>query len=39
MHQPGVEVRPLRQITGSAEEFCEVFFTNVRVRAERSSVS
>lgn len=25
MHQPGVEVRPIRQISGSSE-FCEVFF-------------
>jgi alkylation response protein AidB-like acyl-CoA dehydrogenase len=33
MHDPGVEVRPLKQITGSSE-FCEVFFTNVRVPAE-----
>ncbi|HVX30881.1 MAG TPA: acyl-CoA dehydrogenase family protein, partial [Nitrolancea sp.] len=28
MHAPGVEVRPLKQISGS-QEFCEVFFTNV----------
>ena len=33
MHAPGVTVRPLRQISGS-EEFCEVFFDNVRVPAE-----
>jgi alkylation response protein AidB-like acyl-CoA dehydrogenase len=34
MHQLGVEVRPLRQITGIEDEFAEVFFTNVRVPAD-----
>src|SRR5712691_12747696 len=33
MRQPGVEVRPLKQITGGAE-FCEVFMTNATVPAE-----
>jgi alkylation response protein AidB-like acyl-CoA dehydrogenase len=33
MHAPGVEVRPLKQITGSSE-FAEIFFTNVTVPAE-----
>ena len=30
MKQPGVEVRPLRQITGEAE-FNEVYFTDARI--------
>ncbi|HET8632236.1 MAG TPA: acyl-CoA dehydrogenase family protein [Thermomicrobiales bacterium] len=34
MHQPGIEVRPLRQVTGIADEFAEVFFTDARVPAE-----
>ncbi|CAN5543914.1 acyl-CoA dehydrogenase family protein [soil metagenome] len=34
MHQPGIDVRPLRQITGIEDEFAEVFFTNVRVPAD-----
>jgi len=33
MHQPGVEVRPLKQITGSSE-FAEVFFNNAVVQPE-----
>jgi alkylation response protein AidB-like acyl-CoA dehydrogenase len=33
MKQPGVEVRPLKQITGSSE-FCEVFMTGARVEKD-----
>jgi len=34
MHQPGVEVRPLRQMNGMSS-FCEVFLTEARVLADR----
>jgi alkylation response protein AidB-like acyl-CoA dehydrogenase len=34
MHQPGVEARPLKQMTG-ASEFGEVFFTDATVPADR----
>jgi alkylation response protein AidB-like acyl-CoA dehydrogenase len=33
MSSPGVDVRPLRQMTGESE-FCELFFRDVRVPAE-----
>ncbi len=33
MHTPGIEVRPLKQITGSSE-FCEEFLTDVKVPVE-----
>jgi alkylation response protein AidB-like acyl-CoA dehydrogenase len=33
MKSPGVEVRPLRQMTGESE-FCELFFNNVKVPKE-----
>ncbi|HSI97483.1 MAG TPA: acyl-CoA dehydrogenase family protein [Gaiellaceae bacterium] len=33
LHAPGVEVRPLRQITGESE-FNEIFFTHVKVPVE-----
>lgn len=33
MHQPGVEVRPIRNIAGSSE-FCEVFFDGARTDAD-----
>ncbi len=33
MHEPGIEVRRLKQISGN-QEFCEVFFTDVRVVAD-----
>ncbi len=34
MHSPGIEVRPLRQMTG-ASHFSEVFFTDVRIPHDR----
>ena len=36
MHQPGVEARPLKQMSG-ASEFGEVFFTDARVPADRGA--
>ena len=33
MDLPGIDVRPIRQMTGDAE-FCEVFFSDVRLRSD-----
>jgi alkylation response protein AidB-like acyl-CoA dehydrogenase len=33
LRQPGITIRPLRQMTG-AEEFCEIFFDNARTPAD-----
>jgi alkylation response protein AidB-like acyl-CoA dehydrogenase len=33
MDQPGIEIRPIRQITGTSE-FCEVFFTGARTSSD-----
>ena len=32
-HQPGVDVRPIRTLAGT-HEFCEVFFTDARTKAD-----
>ena len=32
MDTPGIDIRPIREITGT-EDFCEVFFTSVRIPA------
>ena len=37
MRQPGVDVRPLKQITG-ASEFCEVFMTDARVPSKENLI-
>ena len=34
LETPGVDVRPIRQITGAADDFAEIFFTDVVVPAE-----
>ncbi len=31
MHSPGIEVRPIRGITGTDAHFCEVFYDEVRI--------
>ena len=33
LHSPGVDVRPIRQMTGSADSFAEIFFDDVEVPA------
>ena len=39
MKTPGISVRPIRNIAGN-EDFCEVFFDNVRVpRSQPASAS
>jgi alkylation response protein AidB-like acyl-CoA dehydrogenase len=35
LDQPGIDVRPLKQLSG-ASEFCEVFFTDARCPVERN---
>jgi len=32
-HQPGVEIRPIRNLMGD-DEFCEIFFTEARTKAD-----
>ena len=34
LRSPGVEVRPIKQITGAEDEFAEIFFTDVAIPAE-----
>jgi alkylation response protein AidB-like acyl-CoA dehydrogenase len=34
LRSPGIEVRPIKQITGAEDDFAEIFFTDVEVPAE-----
>ena len=33
LHSPGIDIRPIRQMTGSADSFAEIFFDDVEVPA------